>query len=65
MIGVIFAAAVDDPETGYALTMDESMPVLDAGRTLRARWDGFVHVSLWVPVGLCHCLILGVASHCR
>ncbi|GAA2169432.1 MULTISPECIES: MarP family serine protease [Glycomyces] len=33
VIGVIFAAAVDDPETGYALTMDESAPVLDAGRT--------------------------------
>jgi len=32
VIGVIFAAAVDDPETGYALTMDESTPVLDAGR---------------------------------
>ncbi|HEX2143750.1 MAG TPA: MarP family serine protease [Glycomyces sp.] len=32
VIGVIFAAAVDDPETGYALTMDESAPVLDAGR---------------------------------
>jgi hypothetical protein len=23
-----------------------------------------VHVSLWVPVDLCHCLILGVASQC-
>ncbi|RRR99153.1 MarP family serine protease [Glycomyces terrestris] len=33
VIGVIFAAAVDDPETGYALTMDESAGVLDAGRT--------------------------------
>ncbi|SDE00079.1 MarP family serine protease [Glycomyces harbinensis] len=33
VIGVIFAAAVDDPETGYALTMDESSPVLEAGRT--------------------------------
>jgi S1-C subfamily serine protease len=33
VIGVIFAAAVDDPETGYALTMAESEPVLDAGRT--------------------------------
>ncbi|WP_112136527.1 MarP family serine protease [Glycomyces dulcitolivorans] len=33
VIGVIFAAAVDDPETGYALTMDESEAVLDAGRT--------------------------------
>lgn len=33
VIGVIFAAAVDDPDTGYALTMDESSPVLEAGRT--------------------------------
>ncbi|GAA1685014.1 MarP family serine protease [Glycomyces endophyticus] len=33
VIGVIFAAAVDDPETGYALTMDESAAVLDAGRS--------------------------------
>lgn len=32
VIGVIFAAAVDDPETGYALTMAESTSVLDAGR---------------------------------
>ncbi|HZE39466.1 MAG TPA: MarP family serine protease [Stackebrandtia sp.] len=30
--GVIFAAAVDDPSTGYALTMDEAKPVMDAGR---------------------------------
>ncbi|WP_030144657.1 MarP family serine protease [Glycomyces sp. NRRL B-16210] len=32
VIGVIFAAAVDDPETGYALTIAESASVLDAGR---------------------------------
>ncbi|WP_232805773.1 MarP family serine protease [Glycomyces xiaoerkulensis] len=31
--GVVFAAAVDDPETGYALTMAESSPVLDAGES--------------------------------
>ncbi|MGH8795026.1 MAG: MarP family serine protease [Stackebrandtia sp.] len=30
--GVIFAAAVDDPETGYAVTLDEAQPVMDAGR---------------------------------
>ncbi len=30
--GVIFAAAADDPETGYALTADEAAPVADAGR---------------------------------
>ncbi|MGH3662872.1 MAG: MarP family serine protease [Micromonosporaceae bacterium] len=30
--GVIFAAAADDPDTGYALTAAESDPVADAGR---------------------------------
>jgi len=30
--GVIFAAAADDPDTGYALTRAESQPVADAGR---------------------------------
>ncbi len=30
--GVIFAAAVDDPNTGYALTSRETAPVADAGR---------------------------------
>jgi S1-C subfamily serine protease len=29
--GVIFAAAADDPDTGYALTVEESKPVADAG----------------------------------
>lgn len=29
--GVIFAAAVDDPETGYAVTMDEAKPVMKKG----------------------------------
>lgn len=31
VVGVIFAAAVDDPNTGYALTMEESRPILDQG----------------------------------
>ncbi|WP_081687520.1 MarP family serine protease [Glycomyces tenuis] len=31
VFGVIFAAAVDDPETGYALTMAETVPVLEEG----------------------------------
>lgn len=31
--GVVFAAAVDDPETGYAVTMDEAVPIMDLGRT--------------------------------
>lgn len=30
--GVIFAAAADDPETGFALTADEAAPVMAAGR---------------------------------
>jgi S1-C subfamily serine protease len=30
VLGVIFAAAVDDPETGFALTVTESRPVADA-----------------------------------
>jgi S1-C subfamily serine protease len=31
--GVIFAASVEDPETGYALTADEVAPVASAGAT--------------------------------
>jgi len=30
LLGVIFAAAVDDPETGFALTADEVQPVAEA-----------------------------------
>jgi S1-C subfamily serine protease len=30
LLGVIFAAAVDDPETGFALTADEARPVTEA-----------------------------------
>jgi S1-C subfamily serine protease len=30
LLGVIFAAAVDDPETGFALTADEARPVAQA-----------------------------------
>jgi S1-C subfamily serine protease len=37
--GVIFAAAVDDPDTGFALAMDEVQPVADAGRTAVAEVD--------------------------
>jgi len=33
LIGVIFAAAVDDPETGFALTADEARPVAAATAT--------------------------------
>lgn len=30
--GVIFAKSLDDPDTGYALTVDEAAPVIEAGR---------------------------------
>jgi len=36
LLGVIFAAAVDDPETGFALTADEARPVADAYATSTA-----------------------------
>jgi S1-C subfamily serine protease len=39
VIGVIFAAAVDDPQTGYALTMAESEPVLKEGEVARGPVD--------------------------
>jgi S1-C subfamily serine protease len=31
LLGVIFAAALDDPETGFALTQTEARPVADGG----------------------------------
>jgi S1-C subfamily serine protease len=37
VLGVIFAAAADDPQTGFALTAASTAPVADAGR---ARSDG-------------------------
>ena len=36
VVGLVFAASVDDPSTGYALTPDEVRPALDAGRTAEA-----------------------------
>jgi S1-C subfamily serine protease len=33
VLGVIFAAAADDPETGFALTEQEVAPIASAGRT--------------------------------
>jgi hypothetical protein len=33
VLGVIFAAAADDPDTGFALTDDEVAPVANAGRS--------------------------------
>ena len=29
LVGVVFASSLDDPDTGYALTLAESRPVLD------------------------------------
>jgi S1-C subfamily serine protease len=37
--GVIFAKSLDDPRTGYALTVDEARPVVKAGRTATAQVD--------------------------
>jgi hypothetical protein len=31
VLGVIFAAAADDPNTGFAVTADEAAPVAGAG----------------------------------
>lgn len=39
VFGVIFAAAVDDPETGYALTMAETAPVLEEGERASGEVD--------------------------
>ena len=37
--GVVFAKSLDDPNTGYALTIDEARPVIDAGRVRTALVD--------------------------
>jgi hypothetical protein len=31
VVGMVFATSLDDPETGYALTLDEIQPVLRRG----------------------------------
>lgn len=43
VIGVVFARSLDDPQTGYAMTMAEAEPDLTAGRSAQAP----------VPVGEC------------
>lgn len=43
LVGVVFATSLDDPDTGYALTLDEAEPVLSAG----------VGASTAVDVGPC------------
>ncbi len=35
LLGVVFAAALDDPETGFALTQNEARPVADAAAALQ------------------------------
>jgi S1-C subfamily serine protease len=35
VLGVIFAAALDEPETGFALTPREVLPVAEAAAALR------------------------------
>ncbi len=37
LVGVVFAASLDDPSTGYALTLAESAPVLDQAPGLTSR----------------------------
>ncbi len=39
VLGVIFAAALDEPETGFALAPSEVLPVADAAASLRAPVD--------------------------
>jgi S1-C subfamily serine protease len=36
LAGIVFAKSLDDPNTGYALTMDESRSDIDAGRSATA-----------------------------
>lgn len=43
VVGVVFAKSLDDDRTGYALTLDESRPVLEAAAT----------ATRPVPVGAC------------
>jgi hypothetical protein len=37
VLGVVFAAAADDPQTGFVLTSTEVGPVIDAGRDATGR----------------------------
>jgi len=39
VVGVIFAKSLDDDSTGYALTLDEARPVLDAASSASSRVD--------------------------
>jgi len=37
VLGVVFAAAADDPQTGFALTAKEAAPVIDEGQGATGR----------------------------
>jgi S1-C subfamily serine protease len=39
LVGVVFATSLDDPDTGYALTLEEAAPVLAAGVTATGAVD--------------------------
>lgn len=39
VVGVVFARSLDDPTTGYAVTLDEAAPVIDAATTATAAVD--------------------------
>jgi hypothetical protein len=39
VVGIVFAKSLDDVSTGYALTLDEAAPVLDAARSATAAVD--------------------------
>ena len=39
LVGVVFATSLDDPDTGYALTLEEAEPVLDAAAGASAPVD--------------------------
>ena len=43
VVGMVFATSLDDPQTGYALTLDEVLPVLRAGE----------RATTAVPAGAC------------
>ncbi|NHA69770.1 MarP family serine protease [Phycicoccus flavus] len=43
VVGMVFATSLDDPDTGYALTLEEMAPVLDTARRANAP----------VPTGAC------------
>ena len=52
VVGMVFATSLDDPDTGYALTLDEIAPVLRRGATAAGRGvDRSLRVRLTSPPG--------------